>query len=78
MRTFEVVLRLRVVRAHDGRGLPPDHDQHPHAALGLPLQQLAQRQPGQVKLQLRLQQRPVVASGGRKTRRNLMSNRSHE
>ncbi len=59
--TLEVVFRLGVVRAHDGRGLPPDHDQDPHPGLGLPLQQLPQGQPGQLPLALGRQVGVVVA-----------------
>ncbi len=59
--TLEVVFRLGVVRAHDGRGLPPDHDQDPHPGLGLPLKQLAQGQPGQLALALGSQVGVVVA-----------------
>ena len=48
--TFEVVFRLRVVRAHYGRRLAPDHDQHPHPGLRLLLQQLPESEAGRVEL----------------------------
>ena len=48
--TFEVVLRLRVVRAHYGCRLAPDHDEHPHPGLGLLLQQLPESEAGRVEL----------------------------
>ena len=52
--TFEVVFRLGVVRAHDGRRLAPDHDQHPHPRLRLLLQQLPESEAGRVQLGLTL------------------------
>ena len=60
--TFEIVLRLRVVGAHDGRGLSPDHEEDAHAALGLGLEQLAQGPVGGVQLGRRAQEPPVLAS----------------
>ena len=66
MRTFEVVFRLGVVRAHDGGGLAPDHDEHPHPGLGLLLQQLPEGEAARVQLRLTLQKSPVVAPESRR------------
>ena len=60
MRTFEIVFRLGVVRAHDGGGLAPNHDEHPHPGLGLLLQQLAEGEAASVQFRLTLQKSPVV------------------
>ena len=61
-KTFEVVFRLCVVCAHDGRRLPPDHEQDPDPGLGLGLEQLSQSVAAEVEFLLGLQQGPVVAS----------------
>ena len=60
MRTFEVVFRLGVVRAHDRGGLAPDHDEHPHSGLGLLLQKLPEGEAARIQLRLTLQESPVV------------------